>query len=159
MPVPCILVAGSTGRVVRALQDRYDPETLYLTEIRDEHCVVSDQIGNPTSARDIADALLDPASQLCSAPDKMKPGIYPMTGWTTAIWAELASEVLTLSARHGRPTVSVTPITSAEYPTRVKRPTNSRLNCQKLAQDCTIEFPDWKTITRTCLEYSINSEG
>lgn len=132
---------------------------LRLAETRDELRVVSDQIGNPTSAHDIADALLDLASQLCAAPDKMKPGIYHMSGQTSANWAELAAEALTLSAEHGRPTACVIPITSAEYPTRVKRPANSRLNCQKLAQDYAIELPDWKTSLRTCLDYLINSEG
>lgn len=132
---------------------------LRLAETHDELRVVSDQIGNPTSARDIADALLDLASQLCAAPDKMKPGIYHMSGRTSANWAELAAEALTLSAEHGRPAARVIPITSAEYPTRVKRPANSRLNCQKLAQDYTIELPDWKTSLRTCLDYLINSEG
>ena len=132
---------------------------LRLAETRDELRVVSDQIGNPTSAHDIADALLDLASQLCAAPDKMKPGIYHMSGRTSANWAELAAEALTLSAEHGRPTACVIPITSAEYPTRVKRPANSRLNCQKLAQDYAIELPDWKTSLRTCLDYLINSEG
>ena len=132
---------------------------LRLAETRDELRVVSDQIGNPTSAHDIADALLDLASQLCAAPDKMKPGIYHMSGRTSANWAELAAEALTLSAEHGRPTARVIPITSAEYPTRVKRPANSRLHCQKLAQDYAIELPDWKTSLRTCLDYLINSEG
>ena len=53
----------------------------------------------------------------------------------------------------------LTPITSAEYPTRAQRPANSRLNCAKLARVHGIELPPWRDSLGICLERLTGDSG
>ena len=124
---------------------------------RDELGVVHDQIGNPTSARDIADAILQVAGQVLEDPARLTPGIYHMSATGSASWAEFAEYIFQTSEALGGPVARVNRITSAEYPTPVKRPANSRLDCSKLAETFGVRLPDWKDSTRECVEQLIIS--
>jgi dTDP-4-dehydrorhamnose reductase len=74
---------------------------LRLAETRDELGVVADQIGNPTSALDIADVVLAIARRLHEAPGGAPRGIFHMTGSGEASWADLARDVFAASAAMG----------------------------------------------------------
>lgn len=118
---------------------------LRLAGDRDELRVVADQLGNPTSALDIAEAVLSVTSNLHERRGPEYRGLFHMTGRGEASWAELASAVFEISARTGGPTATVIPITSAEYPTPAKRPRNSRLDCSKLESVHGVRLPDWRS--------------
>lgn len=124
---------------------------LRLAASRDELGVVADQIGNPTSALDIADGLLSIAGQICTDPTRLKTGIYHMSGKNEASWADFARAIFAESARLGSPSAIVNSITSEEYPTPVKRPENSRLNCTKLEHDYGIRLQDWQSSVKNCV--------
>lgn len=130
-----------------------------LADTRDELTVVSDQVGNPTSALDIADALLEIAHKISSDPKSLVPGIYHMAGQGETNWAGFASHVLTESHRLGGPSAKVTPIPSSEYKTPAKRPSNSRLDCTKLETTYDVRLPLWETSSRKCVEYLIETKG
>lgn len=117
---------------------------LRLAETRDELGVVGDQIGNPTSALDIADTVLAIASRLHTAPETAPRGIFHMTGEGEASWADLAKAVFTASADAGGPTAHVRAITTADYPTPAARPANSRLDGSRLAQAYGLHLPNWR---------------
>lgn len=108
---------------------------LKLAETRDELRVVADQIGNPTSAFEIADGILAAARRHQAGPATMPWGTYHLVGPEAMSWAEFAIRILAESAAKGGPTARVVPITTAEYPTKAKRPANSRLdrNAMELA--------------------------
>ena len=132
---------------------------LRFAETREELSVVHDQIGNPTSAHDIARALWDAARQLARNPAALRPGIYHMTASGEASWAEFAEEIFRLSAACGGPAARVRRITTAEYPTPTRRPANSRLDCSKLAGQFGIILPQWQASTRTCVEQLVKVKG
>ncbi|NJR13318.1 MAG: dTDP-4-dehydrorhamnose reductase [Phyllobacteriaceae bacterium] len=100
---------------------------LKLAETCDEVRVVADQIGNPTSAFDIAEAILAAAHQIQTAPATIPWGIHHLVGPEAMSWADFATRILAESAAKGGPTAKVVPITTAEFPTKAKRPGNSRL--------------------------------
>ncbi len=117
---------------------------LRLGETRSEVRVVADQIGSPTSALDIADAIFEIARQLMFEATPQKYGIFHMTGAGEATWAEFAEAIFAEAQALGRPAVRVIPITTAEYPTPARRPANSRLDGARLARDYGIVLPHWR---------------
>ncbi|MUO81149.1 dTDP-4-dehydrorhamnose reductase [Agrobacterium vitis] len=125
---------------------------LRLAETRDELGVVADQIGNPTSALDIADAVLKVAENLLSSKDADLRGTFHMTGSGEASWAEFAAEIFRLSADQNGPSAKVNPIPASAYPTPAKRPANSRLDCAKLARVHAIDIPDWRVSTQLVID-------
>ena len=125
---------------------------LRLGETRDTISVVADQHGSPTSAQDIARAIVAIAKRLNESPgDASLRGLFHMTGSGETTWAQFAQAILDDAATHGRNRVNVVPIAAAEYPTAAARPQNSRLNCDKLAQIYGLRLPDWRASTRACV--------
>ena len=127
-----------TSWVVSAHGANFVKTMLRLSETRDALSVIVDQIGGPTPARDIAGACLMIAQQLLEDPSKS--GIFHYTGAPNISWADFASEIFTQAAR----SVTVTPITTAEYQTLAKRPLNSRMDCSSTNTTFGIEQPDWR---------------
>ncbi|MFS0710731.1 dTDP-4-dehydrorhamnose reductase [Brevundimonas phoenicis] len=105
--------------------------------------VVSDQLGCPTAARDIASALKTITLRLIADSDA-PTGVYHFVNAGEASWADLAREILSLSAKTGGPTADVQPIATADYPTPARRPANSRLSTDKLARDYQIVARPWQ---------------
>lgn len=101
---------------------------LELAKTRDSLTVVDDQVGNPTSAAQIAAAILEIARSW----ERKEPGIanraLHFAGAKQMSWAEFASEIFRVSEELGGPTCRVQPIPSAEFPTKAPRPANSRLS-------------------------------
>lgn len=117
---------------------------LRLNESKEEVGVVADQRGNPTSALDIADALLTIASRIQDDDSASLRGVFHMTGSGEATWAEFAEAIFANAHRRGRPLTRVKPIATADYPTPARRPANSRLDSAKLHTAYGIALPDWR---------------
>jgi dTDP-4-dehydrorhamnose reductase len=114
--------------------------------------VVADQRGCPTTAHDLAVAILQVAAQLLDKPPGAA-GIFHATGsgWTT--WHGLAVAIFEESARHGGPTPAVDAIATADWPTPAKRPPDSRLDCTRLETVFGVRLPEWRpSLTRTINE-------
>jgi dTDP-4-dehydrorhamnose reductase len=110
--------------------------------------VVDDQIGCPTYAFDIAEAILD----LCASWSKVKPnGVFHLAAAGETSWFGFARHIFTLSAKHGGPTAVVQPIKTAEYPTAALRPANSRLDCTRLRDATGISLPHWHDASNRCV--------
>lgn len=132
---------------------------LRLGETRDELSVVADQLGSPSYAPDLADAILGIAKRRVERrAENFGAGIYHMTGSGEATWADLAEEVFTEAARLGRAPVHVKRIASAQYPTPAKRPNNSRLDNTRLGQDFGVHLPDWRASARACVNRLIGGK-
>ena len=125
---------------------------LRLAADRDEIAVVDDQIGNPTSALDIADGILRVATNMATNPNPQLRGIFHMTATGAASWADFAEGVFAASKSRGGPSASVKRIKTAEYLTPATRPANSRLNCQKIAQVHGIALPRWQDSLITVID-------
>lgn len=133
---------------------------LRLGRERSEFRVVDDQVGNPTSALDVADAILKIARNLIDQPaDQTLRGTFHMSGSGEASWADFSSAIFATSAELGGPSPIVTPIRTADYPTPARRPANSRLCNDKLKQRHGVVLPDWRGSThatvRRLLEESL----
>lgn len=110
---------------------------LRLGEARESLNVVDDQIGGPTPARDIADALMVMARAMV---DGQEGGTYHFAGKPHVSWAEFARKIM---GEAGLAT-QIHGITSAGYPTSAPRPANSRLDCTDLTTDFDIAPADWQ---------------
>lgn len=132
---------------------------LRLGETREEVGVVADQIGCPTSAMDIADAVFSVARNLRQRPDDPSlRGIFHMVGQGETSWAGFAEAIFAEAERQGRKPVRVRHIGTADYPTPARRPANSRLDCAKLAAVHGISLPDWQEAARTCVRRLVAEE-
>lgn len=117
---------------------------LRLAGDRDSVSVVADQVGNPTSALDIADGILLVATNLVADSSPELRGVFHMTASGEASWADFAQGIFAASAARGGPSASVTPIGTADYPTPATRPANSRLDCGKIARAHGVTLPAWQ---------------
>ncbi|MBB4955847.1 dTDP-4-dehydrorhamnose reductase [Agrobacterium vitis] len=120
---------------------------LRLAETRDDVNVVDDQVGNPTSALDIADAVLAVGRNLLTSNDPALRGVFHLSGTGEASWADFAAEIFRMSGAQGGVHARVGRIPSSAYPTPARRPANSRLDCAKLAKIHGISLPDWRIST------------
>ena len=106
---------------------------LRLAETHEELSVVGDQIGAPTYTRDLARLLADMI-------ETRKYGVYHATNEGTCSWAELAAEALRCAGKK----TCVRAIKTEEYPTKAKRPKNSRLSKKCLDDAGFSRLPDWR---------------
>ena len=106
--------------------------------------IVSDQYGNPSSALDLAEAILRVAQSVATDANPGLRGIFHMAGSGATTWAGLAEATFEYSRSLGGPAADVVRISTAEYPTAATRPASSRLNCTKLASLYSIELPMWR---------------
>ena len=135
-----------TSWVVSAHGANFVKTMLRLSETRDTLSVVGDQIGGPTPAGDIAGACLKIALRLQE--DHSKSGTYHYSGAPNVSWADFASEIFTQASR----SVTIIPITTAEYPTPAKRPLNSRMDCRLTNSTFGIEQLDWRVGLKAILK-------
>ena len=106
---------------------------LRLAETRNELNVVGDQYGSPTYTYDLAKLLIDMAVA-------EKYGIYHASNEGFCNWAEFASEIFKVAEKE----VKVNSITTDQYPTKAKRPKNSRMSKQKLVENGFNLLPAWQ---------------
>lgn len=125
-----------TSWVVSAHGANFVKTMLRLGAERDSLNVVADQIGGPTPAADIADAVYVIAAGLrAGAPG----GVQHFTGAPDVSWAGFARAIMA-QAQLG---CIVQDIASSAYPTPARRPLNSRLDCSGLAA-FGLTRPDWR---------------
>jgi dTDP-4-dehydrorhamnose reductase len=125
------------------------PKTmLRLAGDRDELNVVQDQYGNPTSALDLADGLIAMCNYWLKAPKMGLGRTYHLAGTGETNWANLAREVFARSAAVGGPTAKVNGIPSSAYPTKAKRPANSRLDSGLFRETFGYRAPPWQDSVR-----------
>jgi len=113
---------------------------------RDEIVVVADQIGCPTYADDLGDALLTIAKA-----GGAQPGIYHCAGEGQASWALFASELFDLSRACGGPFARVVSVNSKTYGAPATRPSDSRLNCSKIGATYGVFMRPWREGLRDCV--------
>lgn len=124
---------------------------LRLAASNDEVRVVADQIGRPTWAKDIARTVLDVAVRAQSG-DRKALGVFHYSGTGDASWADFAEAIFAAASRAGVGTARVKRITTAEFPTAVRRPANSRLDTTKIEQLLGVIPRDWREGCELCVD-------
>ncbi len=125
-----------TSWVVSAHGQNFVETMLRLGTERESLNVVADQIGGPTPAAAIADAVIVAGTALCDGADG---GTHHFAGTPDTSWADFARAIMAQSGLVCR----IQDIPSSAYPTPAKRPLNSRLDCTSLTQSFGIPRPDW----------------
>lgn len=116
--------------IISAYRANFVKTMLKLAADRDTLRVIDDQIGGPTSADDLASALLTIINRYGSK-DGLAPGIFHFSNQGEASWADLAEAVMAAAASLKGVNARIERISTAEYPTKARRPRNSRLNTKK----------------------------
>jgi dTDP-4-dehydrorhamnose reductase len=123
---------------------------LLLGSSRPELKVVADQVGNPTSAWDIAEAMITVATELLSGRADAY-GTYHYSGLGATSWHGFAEEIFRQASVYGWPVPKVHAIPSSEFPTPVTRPANSQLNCHRIAAGFGVPARPWQQSLGQCL--------
>jgi dTDP-4-dehydrorhamnose reductase len=130
-----------TAWVVSATGANFVKTMLRLGAERPVLRVVADQHGCPTSADDIARAILHIIEQIDTGPY----GTYHFVNDGEATWHALAEAVFARAAAYGHSAPTVEPIPTSDYPTPAARPANSRLSTAKISRDYGITPRDWRS--------------
>jgi len=126
---------------------------LRLGESRDHLRVVDDQRGSPTSAADIAAALLQIARRVTAAPDSAPWGTYHFTNAGSTTWHGFATAVFAERRRlTGAAPPRIDPITTADYPTPARRPAYSLLDCACIADAFGVRPRPWAAALSPVME-------
>ncbi|MCX6318807.1 MAG: dTDP-4-dehydrorhamnose reductase [Bacteroidetes bacterium] len=115
---------------------------LKLMQERPEIKVVSDQVGSPTYAADLAEAIL----QIIDS-GTWVPGIYHYSNSGTISWYDLAVAIKEMSGYNGH----VYAISTAEYPTPAKRPAWSVLDTSKIQEVYGVAVKNWRVSLQRCI--------
>ena len=111
--------------------------------------VVADQLGQPTPAADLAAAIIAILHRIGRADwDASFGGLFHAAGSGETTWHGLATAVFEEAARHGVTPPEITPIRTEEWPTRARRPADSRLDCARLARVFGVRLPPWRESLR-----------
>lgn len=130
---------------------------------RDVLTVVDDQLGSPTSAHDLADAILQLLERWRGGSSIGYGETYHLTGSGATSWCGLAQAVMEECRNLGLPAADVMPIRTEDWPTMAARPRNSILNNSRFASDFKFAMPDWRASVRAvvsrCAEEVPQTDG
>ena len=117
---------------------------LRLTAEREQVRVVSDQLGSPTYAGDLAEAIV-----AIIAERNFHEGIYHFTNLGECSWWQFATEIARLA---GHTQCCVVPCTTAEYGARAARPHYAVLDKRKFMTTFRRDIPEWRESLKRCLD-------
>ncbi len=133
---------------------------LTVGKTRDRLTVVADQRGCPTVAADLADAILAIAARLrADGWHDRFGGVFHAAGTGETTWHGLAVAVFEEAARHGAKQPEVAPIKTADWPTPVRRPADSRLDCTRLEEVFGVRLPPWRDSLRRTVDTIFAAEN
>jgi len=133
-PVNSIIIR--TSLVYSKFGNNFVKTMLRLAETRDEISVVADQIGTPTNAADLAEAILNILPQIKN--ETVELVHYSNEG--VCSWYDFAHAIFEIEGLH----IKVNAIESSQYPTQALRPFYSVLNKTKIKEVFKFEIPYWK---------------
>jgi dTDP-4-dehydrorhamnose reductase len=124
-----------------------------LMNERNEVGVVNDQVGSPTYAADLCEAILKIISDFSSGNFRdrnsdMTPGIYHFSNEGVISWYEFALAIKEITGSH----CAVKPLTTAEYPADARRPAYTVLDNSKIKNTFGIRQKNWKESLAVCIE-------
>lgn len=141
----CLHIIIRTAWLYSTFGNNFVKTILRLAGERPELTVVSDQVGSPTYAEDLARAIVtimeDDNRGMCE-------GIYHFSDEGVCSWYDFACEIVRIS---GLP-CQVKPVTTAEYPTKTRRPAYSVLDKTKIKKTFGVSVPNWQESLAACMK-------
>ena len=118
---------------------------LTLAETKTELNVVADQIGSPTYTYDLS-------KLLCDMIETEKYGEYHATNEGICSWCDFAKKIFEIAGKD----MKVNAVTSAEYPAKAHRPSNSRLSKKSLDAAGFNRLPSWEDAVARYIKNELN---
>ncbi len=137
-----------TSWLYSAFGNNFVKTMLKLGHEREMLKVVYDQVGTPTYAADLAQAILVMVNIFQNQPGKFVPGIYHYSNEGVASWFDFAKVIFELAPMDCK----VLPVLSEEFPAAAKRPPYSVLNKSKIKTTFNLEIPYWKESLKICID-------
>jgi dTDP-4-dehydrorhamnose reductase len=137
-----------TSWVFDAINKNFLTTMIKLAKTRDEVSVVDDQIGRPTYAGHLAQAVLKAAQGLAEEPD-LETGVYHITGGGEEVtWAGFAKAIFQTVGSN----THVDEIPTSDYPTPAERPQYSVLDTDRFERTFRHPLPEWQAGLRAALD-------
>jgi dTDP-4-dehydrorhamnose reductase len=121
---------------------------LKLGKERAELSVVSDQMGSPTYATDLAGVILEIIMHKKFRDVGQTTQIYHYSSEGEISWYEFAKEIFKIEKIE----CEVNPVTSQQYPTPAKRPRNTIMKKDKISNIFSINTEDYRKALKNCLK-------
>ena len=142
-----------TSWVYSAFGGNFVRTIMRLSAERDRLSVVDDQLGCPTYAPDLADAILSIARQIVSTGwQKRFAGVTHVAGPDAVTWHTFAQKIVGVAKKNGGHEMAIDAISTADYQTAAKRPMNSRLRCDRLATIFGVRLPPLDSSLERCIK-------
>jgi len=145
MPINALIIR--TSWLYSEYGNNFVKTMLRLGKERDEISVVSDQMGSPTYATDLADAILEIIKHKKFRDLGQTTQTYHYSGEGEISWHEFAKEIFKIEKIE----CEVNPVTSQQYPTPAKRPRNSLLSQDKIVEVFNIKISNWESSLNACM--------
>ena len=145
MPTDATIIRASW--VYSEFGNNFVKTMLRLGKERDELNIVSDQIGSPTYATDLASVILEIIKNKKFREMDQTTQTYHYSNKGEISWHEFTQEIFKIA----KIDCKVSPITTQQYPTPAKRPGNTLMNKDKIVGIFSLDTPDWKESLNTCI--------
>jgi dTDP-4-dehydrorhamnose reductase len=136
-----------TSWVYSAYGNNFVKTMLRLGRERDSLNVISDQVGTPAYAHDLAKAIMSVVGSVVFNQQKVTTELYHYSNEGVCSWYDFAKIIFELSGID----CDVSPIETKDYPTPATRPHYSLLNKAKIKQQFAMTIPYWKDSLQACL--------
>ena len=154
----CKYVIVRTSWLYSATGKNFVKSIINLTSTKSEIKVVFDQVGTPTYAGDLAEAILaivkDYTEEMGRSGSKeksyTKSGLYHFSNEGVCSWYDFAVAIAGLAGTAQR--CSILPCLSSQFPSKVVRPSYSVLDKSKIKRTFGISIPHWHQSLRKCLK-------
>ena len=144
MPTNAIIIR--TSWVYSEYGNNFVSTMLRVGKERDEVNVVSDQVGSPTYATDLANAILDIVKNKAFKKAEHETQVYHYSNEGEVSWYEFAKEIFEVA----KIDCKVNPITTEQYPAPAKRPKNTLMDKSKITETFSVNIADWKSFLIKC---------
>ena len=146
MPFNSIIIR--TGWVYSEFGNNFVKTILNLATKSNTLDIVSDQIGTPTYAYDLAYSILHIVSSKNFLQNEKPTAIFHYSNEGKSSWYEFAKEVISISGIN----CHLNPINTEDYPLPAKRPKYSILSKKKISQEYALNIHHWKDALKACLK-------
>ncbi|MDC1046894.1 dTDP-4-dehydrorhamnose reductase [Candidatus Pseudothioglobus singularis] len=146
MPFNSIIIR--TGWVYSEFGNNFVKTILNLATKSNSLDIVSDQIGTPTYAYDLAYSILHIINTKNFLQNVKPTAIFHYSNEGKASWYEFAKEVISISGIN----CNLNPIKTEDYPLPAERPKYSILSKKKISQEYALNIHHWKDALKACLK-------
>jgi len=139
-----------TSWVYSEYDNNFVKTMLRLGKQRDELSVVSDQIGSPTYATDLANAILDIVQNKTFKEAGQKTQVFHYSNEGEISWHEFAKEIFKIA----KIDCKANPIVTEQYPAPARRPENTLMDKGRIVEEFSVNIPDWIASLKKMLKKS-----